>query len=113
LAGSARVAGSRCPVFDCSRPCGRRLDAAQPAIQAHTADAFLIAGQAQPDIVHSIFAGLPREFGIGDLGPDDADQIRMAFGQQPLRLDRILDPPDSDDRQPLTALRIAEGMNIA
>ena len=81
-------------------PGGRGFDTAEPAVQAHSPDAFLIAGQAQTNIVGAVFAGLAGEFGISDLAANDADQIGMTFAQNPFGLNRVLDPPNCDHRQP-------------
>ena len=77
----------------------RVLDAAEPAVEAHAADALLVARQAQADVVGGPGLGLRGEVGIGDLAANDADQIAMALGKGPLGLQRILETTDADDRQ--------------
>ena len=90
----------------------RVLDAAEPAVEAHPADALLVARQAQAGLVGGAGAGLGREVGVGDLSAHHADEIAVAFGERPFGLQRILEATDADTGRS-TALRIAEGMNIA
>ena len=75
------------------------LDAAEPAVQAHAADALLIATQAQTDLVGGPGAGLGGEVGVGDLAAHDAHQVAVPLGQRPLGLQRILEPADAHHRQ--------------
>src|SRR5205823_546241 len=56
-------------------PGPRVLDAAEPAVQPHPADAFLVAGQAGADPGRLAGPRLGREVRVGDLAADHADQV--------------------------------------
>ena len=77
----------------------RVLDAAEPAVEAHAADALLVAAEAQADLVGGAGAGLGGEVGVGDLAAHHADEVAVALGQRPLGLQRVLEPADADHRQ--------------
>jgi hypothetical protein len=72
--------------------------AAEPAVEAHTAHAFLVARQAQADVVGRAGFGLRGEVGIGNLTANDADQVAMALGQCSFGLQRVLEAADANDR---------------
>ena len=80
-------------------PGGGGFDTTEPAVQPHPADAFLIARQTQPNVFALVLACLAGEFGIGDLRPDNANQIGVTFRQDAFGLDRVLDAPHADHRQ--------------
>ena len=75
------------------------LDASEPTVHAHSANAFLIAAQAQTCFVARPGAGLCREVGIGDLTAHNAHEIAVALGQGSLGLQRILEAPDTHHGQ--------------
>ena len=77
----------------------RVLDAPQPAVQPHPADALLVARQAQADLLGRPGPRLGRELGVGDLAAHDADEVAVALGERPLGLQRVLEPADADDGQ--------------
>ena len=77
----------------------RVLDAAQPPVEAHPADALLVARQAQPDLLAGPGPCLGREVGVGDLPAHDADEVAVALGEGPLGLQRVFEPADADDWQ--------------
>jgi hypothetical protein len=71
------------------------LDAAEPAVETHPADALLVAAQAQAGVVGEPGAGLGHEVGVGDLAAHHADQVALPFGERPLGLQRVLEPTDA------------------
>ncbi len=84
----------------------RVLDAAEPAVEAHPADALLVARQAQTGLVGGAGPGLGREVGVGDLPAHHPDEIAVALGERPFDLQRILEATDADHRQ---VDRLADG----
>src|SRR5439155_5540804 len=56
-------------------PGARALDAAEPAIQPHAADALLVAGKAEADCLGRARARLRGEVGVRDLTAHDPDEV--------------------------------------
>ena len=56
------------------------LNAAQPSIEAHSADTLLVARQAKPNVVGSTCTRFRGEVRIGNLAADYTDQIALTFG---------------------------------
>ncbi len=81
-------------------PAGQRvLDTAEPAVQPHPSDAFLVARQAQPDAVGRPGAGQAGEVRVRDLPTHDPDQVTVPVGQCPVSLQRVFEPADTDHRK--------------
>jgi hypothetical protein len=95
------------PYF-CSWPVRRGFDTAEPAVQAHPADAFLVAGQAQPDIVGPVLPRLAGKLRDRRSAPHDAHQIGVTFARiRSAWIGSLTRPtPITGSR---TALRMAEG----
>ncbi len=97
-----------------TRPRGRSSGSrcSRASVQAHTADALLVARETQAHLVRGACAGLQGEVRVGDLATHDADQVTVTLRQCPLGLQRVLERPTPTTGSS-TALRIALGMNIA
>ena len=73
------------------------LDAPEPPVQTHPADALLVAAEAQTDLVGGACSCLGCEVGVGDLAAHHAHQVAVALGQRSFGLQRVLEPTDTDD----------------
>ena len=77
----------------------RVLDAPEPAVETHAADALLVAAQTEADLVGGAFASLRREVGVGDLTAHDADEVAVTLLDGALGLQRVLEPAHAHHRQ--------------
>ena len=91
----------------------RVLDAAQPPVEAHPADALLVAGQAGADVGGMAGPGLGREVGVGDLAAHHPDQVAQPVVEGPIGLERVLEPAHARPPGRPPPSRMALGMNMA
>src|SRR5215469_9953692 len=76
---------------------GGRLDAAEAQVEAHTANAVLITGDAETDGFGTPFACLAREGRIADLAAHDIHHIGQPFAEDTLGLYGVFDASRTKD----------------